>query len=72
MQPPSLHALPLLPLQVAMVLFGLGMLVVAIQLVVQLACSELESLSIRGVPIISLCVDVPFATGARGWGCFVL
>ena len=47
----------------ACILFGLGLVIVTIQLAVQLACTQVETLTIKGTAISDLCISIPTVSG---------
>lgn len=47
----------------ACILFGIGLIVVVIQLSVQLFCAEIDSLSVNGIPISDVCINMPTSEG---------
>lgn len=55
--------LVMLVLSVACLLFGLGMIVVVIQLAVRLACNQLDDINIAGYDISDVCISIPASTG---------
>lgn len=63
LQPPPPRAPPpqqvVLVLSVATILFGLGMLVVTLQLVTELLCSEVANVSVDGVRLSNICIQLP-------------
>lgn len=58
-----------LVMSVACILFGIGLIVVVIQLSVQLFCAEIDSLSVNGIPISDVCINMPTSeVPICGWG----
>lgn len=53
--------LVIMVLTIACILFGLGILVVTIQLMVQLVCQTLGNLSIEGVRVQDVCIQLPIS-----------
>jgi hypothetical protein len=47
----------------ACILFGIGLIVVMIQLAVQLFCSEVDSLAVNDIPIRDVCINMPTTSG---------
>jgi hypothetical protein len=45
------------------VLFGLGLIMVTVQLAARLACSELGQVSVQGVTLSDVCITLPVVSG---------
>jgi hypothetical protein len=49
----------------ACILFGLGLVIVLLQLIAQLLCAEVDKISINGTPVADLCITLPTSDGAE-------
>ena len=47
----------------ACILFGLGLIIVTIQLATRLACSQIANASVKGISVSEVCVTVPSVSG---------